>query len=411
MRTGKLTERKVLCFNKRGYANDGGGLYLRVAKGGSKQWVFRFAADGRLREMGLGSIETLTLAEVREKARECRKLRLNGIDPIEQRRSLRAAQRTGIVRMMTFQQCAKAYIAAHRDSWKSSEHEEQWAGSLAAYVYPVFGGAAVADIDLDLVMKVLEPLWKSKTVTASRLRGRIENILDWATVRRFRNGENPARWRGHLDQLLPQPGKLRKVEHHPALPYAEIGAFMRELRQVEGTTARALELAILTATRTGEVIGTRWEEIRFAERVWAIPAERMKSEREHRVPLSERALVILRERQQVQESDFVFTGRVGRLAKSSLWKLLQRIGRDDLTVHGFRSSFRDWAAETTNFPRDVCEMALAHVVGNAVEAAYRRGDLFRKRQQLMEAWDRYCALPAKTGEKVGLALRRGTARA
>jgi len=299
--------------------------------------------------------------------------------------------------MMTFQQCAKAYIAAHRDSWKSSEHEEQWAGSLAAYVYPVFGGAAVADIDLDLVMKVLEPLWKSKTVTASRLRGRIENILDWATVRRFRNGENPARWRGHLDQLLPQPGKLRKVEHHPALPYAEIGAFMRELRQVEGTTARALELAILTATRTGEVIGTRWEEIRFAERVWAIPAERMKSEREHRVPLSERALVILRERQQVQESDFVFTGRVGRLAKSSLWKLLQRIGRDDLTVHGFRSSFRDWAAETTNFPRDVCEMALAHVVGNAVEAAYRRGDLFRKRQQLMEAWDRYCALPAKTG--------------
>src|SRR6516165_2363255 len=318
MRTGKLTERKVLCFNKRGYANDGGGLYLRVAKGGSKQWVFRFAADGRLREMGLGSIETLTLAEVREKARECRKLRLNGIDPIEQRRSLRAAQRTGIVRMMTFQQCAEGYIAAHRDSWKSGEHEEQWAGSLAAYAYPVFGGAAVADIDLDLVMKVLEPLWKSKTVTASRLRGRIENILDWATVRRFRNGENPARWRGHLDQLLPQPGKLRKVEHHPALPYVEIGAFMTALRQVEGTVARALEFAILTGTRTNEVIGTRWEEIDFAERVWTIPAERMKSEREHRVPLSERALVILRERQQVQESNFVFAGRVGRLAKSSL---------------------------------------------------------------------------------------------
>jgi integrase len=406
MRTGKLTERKVRQRNNRGYLNDGGGLYLRVAKGGSKQWVYRFTVIGRLREMGLGPIATLSLEEAREKAREYRKLRLDGIDPIEQRRSYKGAARVNAARTMTFRQCAEAYLEAHWESW-DLRTQKAWSGTLARYVYSVFGDMPVAAVGLDLILQVLEPIWKSKTATASRLRGRIESILDWAAVRKFRQGENPARWRGHLDQLLPQRGKLQKVEHFAALPFSEISSFMAELRQIAGPAARALELAILTAVRTKEVRGARWSEIDLAERVWTIPAERMtKTGREHRVPLSERALEILQEQQQVRESDLVFvSGRTGRpLGSTTLLKLLGHMGHR-VTVHGFRSTFRDWAAEQTNFPRDACEMALAHVVGNQVEAAYRRGDLFRKRQQLMEVWARYCALPAKTGEKV-VALRQ-----
>ena len=394
MRTGKLTERKVRRLNKRGYYNDGGGLYLRVAKGGSKQWVYRFTVNGRLREMGLGSVATRSLEEAREKAREYRKLRLDGIDPIEQQRAYKGAARVNAARTMTFKQCAEAYLEAHWESW-DLRTQKAWTGTLARHAYPVLGDLPVAAVGLDLILQVLEPIWKSKTKTAGRLRRRIESILDWATVRKFRQGENPARWRGHLDQLLPQSGKLRKVEHHAALPFGEIGAFMTELRQIEGAAARALELTILTAVRTNEVRGARWSEIDFAERVWTIPAERMtKTDREHRVPLSERALEILQEQQQVRESDVVFvSSRTGRpLGSTTLLKLLGHMGHS-VTVHGFRSSFRDWTAEQTNFPRDVCEMALAHVVGNQVEAAYRRGDLFRKRQQLMEAWARYCALP------------------
>ena len=410
MRTEKLTERKAGQLNKRGYYNDGGGLYLRVAKGGSKQWVFRFTMDGRLREMGLGSAEILPLKEARLKAHDCRKLRLANIDPIEQRRSQRTTARVNTARVMTFRKCAEGYLEAHWESW-DTRTQQAWAGTLARYAYPVFGDMPVAVVGLDLVLQVLEPIWKSKTKTASRLRGRIESILDWATARTFRQGENPARWRGHLDQLLPQPSKLRKVKHRAALPYAAISAFTVELRQIAGAAARALELAILTAVRTNEVRGARWSEIDFAERVWTIPAERMtKTSREHRVPLSERALEILQEQQQFRESDLVFvSGRTGRpLGSTTLLKLLGHMGRS-VTVHGFRSTFRDWAAEQTNFRRDVCEMALAHGVGNQVEAAYRRGDLFRKRQQLMEAWARYCAQPAKTGEKV-VALQTRQAR-
>ena len=401
MRTGKLTERKVRQRNKRGYANDGGGLYLRVAKGGSKQWVYRFAANGRLREMGLGAIATLSLEEAREKAREYRKLRLDGIDPIDQRRAYKRAARVNAARTMTFKQCAEAYLEAHWESWDLGT-QKAWTGTLARHAYPVLGDLPVAAVGLDLILQVLEPIWKSKTKTASRLRGRIESILDWAKVGTYRQGENPARWRGHLDQLLSQRGKLQKVKHFAALPFAEIGSFMAELRQIEGSAARALELAILTAVRTSEVRGARWSEIDFAERVWTIPAERMtKTEREHRVPLSDRALAILQEQQRVRTNDLVFvSGRTGRpLGSTTLLKLLGHMERS-VTVHGFRSTFRDWAAEQTNFPRDVCEMALAHVVGNQVEAAYRRGDLFRKRQQLMEAWARYCALQAKIGDKV-----------
>jgi len=392
---------------KRGYYNDGGGLYLRVAVGGSKSWVFRFKADGRPREMGLGPVATLGLKEAREKAREARQLRLEGIDPIDQRQAHRATARAQVRRVMTFRQCAEAYIAAHQDSWKNPKHRTQWPNSLAAYVYPVFGDIPVDAIDLDLVVKALEPIWKTKTETASRVRGRIEAVLDWAAVRRFRQGDNPARWRGHLQKLF---ARKKESVHHAALPYGELAVFLEVLCKQEETAARALHFAILTAARSGEVLGARWEknEIDLDEQVWTIPASRMKAGKEHRVPLSKEALAILAEQRKVREGDFVFAGsKAGRpLGPNAMTSVLRRIGRSELTVHGFRSTFRDWAAERSNFPQEVCEMALAHAVSNQVEAAYRRGDLFTKRQQLMEAWSRFCAMPIKVGEKVALLRQR-----
>jgi integrase len=300
---------------------------------------------------------------------------------------------------MTFRQCAEAYIAAHQDSWKNPKHRTQWPNSLAAYVYPVFGDMPVDAVDLDLVIKALEPIWKTKTETASRVRGRIEAVLDWAAVRKFRQGDNPARWRGHLQKLF---ARKKDTVHHAALPYDELAGFLEALRKQEETAARALHFAILTAGRSGEVLGVRWDEIDLDEQVWTIPASRMKAGKEHRVPLSKEALAILAEQQKVREGDFVFAGsKAGRpLGPNAMTSVLRHIGRGELTVHGFRSTFRDWAAEQTNFPREVCEMALAHAVSNQVEAAYRRGDLFRKRHQLMEAWARYCALPIKAGEKL-----------
>jgi len=392
---------------KRGYYNDGGGLYLRVAVGGSKSWVFRFKADGRPREMGLGPLATLGLKEAREKAREARQLRLEGIDPIDQRQARRATARAQVRRVMTFRQCAEAYIAAHEDSWKNPKHRMQWPNSLAAYVYPVFGDMPVDAVDLDLVVKALEPIWRTKTETASRVRGRIEAVLDWAAVRKFRQGDNPARWRGHLQKLF---ARKKDTVHHAALPYGELAGFLETLRKQEETAARALHFAILTAARSGEVLGARWEknEIDLDEQVWTIPASRMKAGKEHRVPLSKEALAILAEQRKVREGDFVFAGsKAGRpLGPNAMTSVLRRIGRSELTVHGFRSTFRDWAAERSNFPQEVCEMALAHAVSNQVEAAYRRGDLFAKRRQLMEAWARFCAMPIKVGEKVALLRQR-----
>jgi integrase len=256
-------------------------------------------------------------------------------------------------------------------------------------------------------MKALEPIWKAKPETASRLRGRIEAVLDWATVRGYRKGENPARWRGHLDKLLPARAKIQKVVHHPALPYSEIADFMVSLRNQEGIAARALEFLILTAARTGEIIGAGWDEVDLDERVWVIPEARMKAGREHRVPLSGPALAIVKQMNEIRESDFVFPGgKKGRpLSNMAMLALLKRIGRNDLTTHGFRSTFRDWAAERTTFSREVIEMALAHTIENKVEAAYRRGDLFRKRRQLMEAWARYCGTTRVQGDVVPISGR------
>jgi integrase len=305
---------------------------------------------------------------------------------------------------MTFREGAETYIAAHKAGWKNPKHAAQWPATLATYVYPVFGDLPVQAIDTGLVMKALEPIWTAKPETATRVRGRIESVIDWATARGYRQGENPARWRGHLENLFPKKSKVRRVEHHPALPYDEIGAFTASLRGQGGIGARALEFLILTAARTGEVIGARWDEFDLAQKVWTVPAERMKAGKEHRVPLSAPALAIVEAMRETRESEFVFPGgkRGKPLSNMAMLKLLKRMGRDDLTAHGFRSSFRDWAAESTGFPSEVVEMALAHMVGDKVEAAYRRGDLFAKRRQLMEAWARYCEARRVSGDVVNL---------
>jgi integrase len=308
---------------------------------------------------------------------------------------------------MTFNECAAAYIAAHRAGWRNAKHAAQWSATLATYVDPIFGGLSVQGVDVGLVMKVLEPIWTTKPETASRVRSRVENILDWATVRGFRQGENPARWRGHLKSLLPKKSKVRRVEHHPAMPNRQIGAFMAELREQEGVAARALEFAILTAARTGEAIGARWDEIDLGERLWTLPRERMKKgDREHRVPLADAALTIVEKMAAIRQSDFVFPGtRAARpIGTNAMAMTLRRMGRGDVTVHGFRSSFRDWAAERTGTAlaflpdvRDVAEMALSHAVGDEVEKAYLRSDLFEKRRQLADAWAKFCATPPSAG--------------
>jgi integrase len=417
-----LTAVKVKTAPK-GMHADGGGLWLHVNQAGARSWIFRFMLRGRAREMGLGPVHTIGLAEARKLAQQCRQQLLEGIDPIEARQARRASARVEAAKAISFKDCAEAYIAAHQASWKNPKHAAQWPATLSAYVYSVFGDLPVRAIDTVLVMKALEqkigaadgtaaPLWTARPETASRVRGRIESILDWATARGYRHGENPARWRGHLDKLLPKKATVAKAKraaagrsaHHEALPYGEVPAFIAELRQQNGIAARALEFAILTATRTGEVIGARWDEIDLAERLWTIPAERMKAGKEHRVPLAPAALAVAAEMAQARNGAFVFSGdRANRpISNMAMLMLLRRMGRGDITVHGFRSSFRDWAAERTGFPAEVAEMALAHVVADKVEAAYRRGDLFAKRRQIMEAWAKFCTAPAAGGRVVPL---------
>jgi integrase len=403
---GKLTALAV-AKAKPGYLSDGGGLYLRIGEGAAKSWVFRYRVDGKLHEMGLGPQHSVSLAEAREKALAQRKLRLAGSDPIAARKAARMITKLADASTMTFRQCAEAYIASHKAGWRNTKHAAQWPSTLATYVNPIFGDLPVQAIDVGLVMKTLRPIWETKTETASRVRGRIESVIDWATASGHRQGENPARWRGHLENLLPKKTKVRRVEHHAALPYAEIGGFMAELQE-EGIAARALEFAILTAARTGEVIGARWGEINVGDRLWTVPGERMKAGKEHRIPLSDAALAVLEAMQMVRQAgDFVFPGGKARRPIGNMaFLLLRRMGRGDLTVHGFRSSFRDWAAERTRFPAEVAEMALAHTVSDKVEAAYRRGDMFQKRRQLMDAWARFCTAPAVAGEVVTLAAAR-----
>jgi integrase len=410
---GKLTALGISQAKRRGYYGDGGGLFLQVSPGGSKSWVFRYKVDGRLREMGLGPLHTIGLGKARQKALEYRQGLLayrhgeEGAEhPLAARRAGRMKEKLAAATAMTFQECAERYIAAHQAGWKNPKHAAQWPATLGTYVYPVFGSLSVQAVDVGLVLKAIEPIWITKPETAGRVRGRIESVLDWATSRGYRQGENPARWRGHLENLLPKKSKVRRVEHHAALPYPEIASFLAGLREQEGIAGRALEFAILTAARTGEVIGARWEEINFAERLWTIPADRMKAGKEHRVPLSDAALAIVDELAKVREGEFVFPGgRAGRpISNMAMNMTLRRMWRGDLTVHGFRSSFRDWAAERTNFPAEVAEMALAHAVSDKVEAAYRRGDLFQKRRQLAAAWAKFCAPPLVAGHVVPIRI-------
>ncbi len=314
-------------------------------------------------------------------------------DPIDARNAERARQAVDAATSLTFQQCAERYIASHEKGWRNAKHRAQWSNTLATYAYPAFGDVPVDAVDTGMVMEVIEPLWASKTETASRVRGRIEAVLDWAKALGYRSGENPARWRGHLANLLPPRDKVRRVKHHAALPYDGMAEFMAALRERDAVTARALEFQILTAARPGEAVGAKWDEIDLDKAEWVIAAERMKTEVEHRVPLSEAAVAVLREMEKMRVSGYVFPGqRDGRpLWTDAMRRLLERMGHAGLTSHGFRSTFRDWAAERTAFPGDVAEAALAHVVGNKVEAAYRRGDLFEKRRRLMDAWAAYCA--------------------
>jgi integrase len=406
---GKLTALKVSRASHPGMFADGAGLYLQVTGAGAKSWIYRFSLCGRAREMGLGSLSALSLTDARAKAAECRRLRQEGVDPIEARKAQREQAALDAAKMLTFAEAAARYIAGHRVGWKNAKHASQWENTLAAYAEPVLGALSIQAIDTGLVLKVLEPIWKAKPETASRVRGRIEVILDWAKVRGLRQGENPARWRGHLDHLLPAKAKVRRVKHHAALPYAEMPAFIAELRAQEGNAARALEFTALTAARTGDTIGAVSKEVNASDEVWTIPAERMKAGKEHRVPLSGRALAILDETRRTRTSDsrYIFPGgKAGQpLSNMAMTEVLRRMGRTGITVHGFRSTFRDWAAERTNFPNEVVEMALAHAVGDKVEAAYRRGDLFEKRRRLMAEWEAYCNGPATVPDNRVVTLR------
>jgi integrase len=340
------------------------------------------------------------LKAARERARRAREQLLDGIDPLEARR----AQRAAAANVMTFKQAAAAYYEQHEGRWKNAKHRAQFLSTLESYAHPLIGSRPVSSIDTPAVLRVLEQpvvaergypagqFWASRPETANRVRGRIETVLDWATVRGHRSGDNPARWKSHLDQVLPGRGQIAKVEHHPALPYSQLPAVVAALAIRPGTAARALQFLILTASRTGDVIGARWSEVDLANRVWTIPAGRMKAGREHRVPLSDTAVLLLRSLLTEDNNEFVFIGpRAGAgLSDMSMTAVLRRMGHTEITVHGFRSTFRDWAAEVSHFPNHVVEMALAHAIGDKVEAAYRRGDLFDKRRELMAAWADYC---------------------
>lgn len=372
------------------------GLALQVSPSSARSWVLRVMVGGKRREMGLGGYPDVTLAGAREKARIARDKIDNGIDPVAERLTQRSVLAAAIASMMTFKEAAEKYIAAHEAGWKSAKHAAQWNNTLTAYAFPIIGSIAVADIETSHVMRILEKdnFWNTKTETASRVRGRIESVLDWATVRGYRKGDNPARWRGHIEHLLAARADIQKTEHHAAMDYREVGAFIAQRHQ-EGMGARALEFAILCASRSGEVRGAEWSEMDLDAGVWTIPANRMKAEREHRVPLTDKALALLEALPRMPGTNLVFPNIKGTvLSDMTLTAVLRRMGAP-VTAHGFRSSFRDWAGETSAYPREVIEHALAHQLKDKAEAAYARGSLFDKRRRLMTDWAKFCGTEAK----------------
>ena len=398
----ELSDLKVKALKDEGRHAVGGvdGLYLRIA-GESRAWVLRIKVGAKRCDIGLGPYPEIKLSVARDLARAYRTKVREGIDPLAERREAKAALLAEKAALKTFKQCAESYVEANKAGWKNDKHAKQWSATLETYAYPVIGELSVASVTIAHILNILEPIWATKTETASRLRGRIESVLDWAKVRGYRDGENPARWRGHLDKTLPARNKVQKVEHHAALPYAEIGAFMADLAKRDGISARALEFSVLCASRSGEVRNALWAEFDLAAKTWTIPADRMKAGKEHRVPLSDAAVALLKALPRIAGSDYAFPApRGGALSDMALTAVLKRMGHDGLTQHGFRSTFRDWAGETTAYPREVIEHALAHQLKDKAEAAYQRGDLLAKRARLMKDWAKFCATVAKPGANV-----------
>lgn len=425
-KTRELSALEVSRLNTPGLHMVGGvsGLGLQVSPTGARSWVLRVMIGGKRRDIGLGGYPTVTLAMAREKARQKRELIEQGIDPVAESKARKSALAAMRAAEITFDQAAEQFIAAKEHGWRNPKHRQQWRNTIAEYASPVIGNIFVKDIDTVHVLAVLEPLWMKRTETASRLRGRIESILDWCRARGYRSGENPARWKGHLESLLATPSKVQPTTNQPALPYALVGAFVAELRQHEGTAAKALEFAILTAARSGEVRGARWEEIDLDAAVWTIPASRMKAGKEHRVPLGKRAMALLLETPAAERSGIIFKNRNGdALSDMALTAVIRRlndrrsdaglprwidpkIGGRDITVHGFRSTFRVWVSERTAYPREIAEMALAHVIPNKTEAAYMRGDVFEKRRRLMTDWESYIDTGEQPAEVIPLNATR-----
>lgn len=387
----ELTALEVGRLKREGFNPVGGvpGLGLQVA-GPARSWILRFSFDGRRPEMGLGPFPEVGLAEARRTAVEARSRVRAGVNPIDAAKAAKSAAAARRAASKTFAECAETFIGAKSPEWANAKHAAQWTATIGTYVEPIIGSLLVQDVDTPHVLAVLEPIWRTKTETATRVRSRLENVLDWAIARGYRQGPNPARWRGHLQHMLAQPSKFAKVEHHAALPYAELPAFMTRLREAQGQGARALEFAILTAARSGEVRGARWDEVDIGAGVWTVPGDRMKMGREHRVPLADAGLRLLAAQPREEDDSLVFPSTTRRpLSDMTLTAVLRRM-KLDVVPHGFRATFKTWASERTNFPRDVIELALAHAIENKVEEAYQRGDLFDKRARLMQAWADFC---------------------
>jgi integrase len=387
----RLTDLKIKKGIEPASYPDGNGLYLQVRKSGAKDWFYRYQVDGKGRKKGLGSYPTVSLSDARAAAQECHELRDKGVDPIAHYKAVEAERKLSEIKGLTFQECAEAYIDARKAEWKNAKHHYQWHQSLNTYAYPDMGALSVQDIDLDLVLKVLEPIWPNKTETATRVRQRIEVILDWAKVRQYRVGENPARWRGHLDKILPSPNKIKTVVHQAAMDYRVVPGYYQSLGLGNTVSKLALAFLIQTALRSKEVRSAEWDEVDMDAMVWTVPADRMKSNKEHRVPLTAEMCRILELAKVLRHDSFIFPStKAGQgISDTAVRKQLQ----DEcpgVTVHGFRSSFRDWCAELTNYPRELAEKALGHVLRDRVEAAYQRGDLLEKRRELMTGWAAYC---------------------
>ena len=388
----KLTSLKIKQLKAPGWYPDGLGLYLQVSPSGSKSWVYRYKSSTKERRFGLGAYPTISLLMARESADKCRKLRAKGIDPIEYKKQQERQKQLERAKSISFKECATRYIESHKSGWKNKKHQSQWTNTLENYAHPIMGHLPVQDISTNHVMQVLEPIWYTKTETASRIRSRIENILDWAKVKTYRTGENPALWRGHLDKLLPKQSKVQKVKHHPALPYTEQPNFYKLLRNKNTIAAKALTFIILTVSRTNEALEAKWDEFNFDTAIWTIPKERMKSGTEHRVPLANETINLLDElKKYSREDNYLFPGQQeGRFISDTTIRKGNVYKDYNFVTHGFRSTFRDWCAETTNFPERLAEAALAHKIQNATQAAYERGDKIEKRRKLMEAWANYC---------------------